>query len=103
MTNAPRPLQVVVISQQVSLLHDVSWILDAVGYKVETSNDLGPDALWTSFPVSSFVNLALAVGYYWKGGWRKAHMRVEDSPDEAECTEEALATREPGGALNPAG
>jgi len=73
------------------------------GWIFGTEQWLGPDALWTSFPVSSFVNLALAVGYYWKGGWRKAHMRVEDSPDEAECTEEALATREPGGALNPAG
>jgi len=55
MTNAPRPLQVVVISQQVSLLHDVSWILDAVGYKVETSNDLGPDALWRRYSVADLV------------------------------------------------
>ena len=73
------------------------------GWIFGTQQWLGADALWTSFPVSSFVNLALAVGYYWKGGWRKAHMRVEDCPDEEECTEEALATREPGGALNPAG
>ena len=36
-----RPLQVVVISQQVSLLHDISWILEAVGYKVQTTNDFG--------------------------------------------------------------
>jgi GGDEF domain-containing protein len=55
MTSAPRPLQVVVISQQVSLLHDVSWILDAVGYKVETSNDLGPDALWRRYSVADLV------------------------------------------------
>jgi GGDEF domain-containing protein len=55
MTNTPRPLQVVVISQQVSLLHDVSWILDAVGYKVETSSDLGPDALWRRYSVADLV------------------------------------------------
>jgi hypothetical protein len=30
-------------------------------------------------------------------------MSVDDRPDPEECTEEALATREPGGALNPAG
>ena len=48
------------------------------------------------------VNLALALGYYLHGGWRKAHMRVEEI-DEQECVEEAQATREPGGALNPAG
>jgi hypothetical protein len=26
-----------------------------------------------------------------------------DAPEEEECVEEALGTREPGGALNPAG
>jgi hypothetical protein len=30
-------------------------------------------------------------------------MSVDERPDMEECTEEALATREPGGALNPAG
>ena len=30
-------------------------------------------------------------------------MTVEQRADDEECTEEALATREPGGALNPAG
>src|SRR5690349_604199 len=66
------------------------WILGTYGW-------LGADALWTSFPVSSFVNLALSVGYYLHGGWRKARMKAEPCPDEEECTEEALATREPGG------
>ena len=44
-----RPLQVVVVSQQVSLLHEISWILEAVGYKVQTTNDFGQDALWRRF------------------------------------------------------
>jgi putative MATE family efflux protein len=73
------------------------------GWILGTEHWLGPDALWTSFPVSSFTNLALALGYYLNGSWKKARMRVEDCPDDEECTEEALATREPGGALNPAG
>ena len=64
---------------------------------------LGADALWTSFPVTSLVNLALALGYYLKGGWRKARMRAEDLPCDDECIEQAEATREAGGALNPAG
>jgi Na+-driven multidrug efflux pump len=73
------------------------WIFATYGW-------LGADALWTSFPISSFINLALSVAYYLGGSWRKARMAVEQPcPDREECTEEALATREPGGALNPAG
>jgi putative MATE family efflux protein len=64
---------------------------------------LGADALWTSFPVTSLVNLALALGYYLKGGWRKAQMTADERPCTDECIEHAEATREPGGALNPAG
>ena len=72
------------------------------GWIFATYDWLNADALRTSFPVSSLVNLLLAIGYYVKGGWRKAHMAAS-MPDDEECTEEALATREPGGALNPAG
>jgi hypothetical protein len=50
--------------------------------------------------VTSLVNLALATAYYLKGGWRKARMAPVD-PNE--LFEDAEATREPGGALNPAG
>ena len=74
------------------------------GFIFATDQWLGPDAIWWSFPVSSFANLALSVAYYLHGGWRKARMTVErPCPDDEECTEEALATREAGGALNPAG
>ena len=73
------------------------------GWILGTEQWLGADSLWTSFPVASLANLALASAYYFKGGWRKAHMRVEHRPAEDECVEEAQATREPGGALNPAG
>ena len=73
------------------------------GWILGTQHWLGADSLWTSFPVSSFANLALATAYYLNGSWKKARMTAEPCPDEEECTEEALATREPGGALNPAG
>jgi putative MATE family efflux protein len=73
------------------------------GYIFATYRWLGADAIWTSFPVTSLINLALATAFYLHGGWRKARMTVDERPDDDECTEEALATREPGGALNPAG
>jgi putative MATE family efflux protein len=34
----------------------------------------GEDAVWISFPVGSFVTLAIALGYYQWGGWRTARM-----------------------------
>src|SRR3954447_9945196 len=72
------------------------YILGAYGW-------LGADAIWTSFPVTSLINLVMAGAYYLNGSWRKARMTVAERPESDECTEEALATREPGGALNPAG
>ncbi|HEY4070305.1 MAG TPA: MATE family efflux transporter [Sphingomicrobium sp.] len=73
------------------------------GYIFATYGWLHADAIWTSFPVTSLINLALAIGFYLHGGWKKARMKVGERPCEEETTEEALATREPGGALNPAG
>jgi putative MATE family efflux protein len=35
---------------------------------------LGPDAIWWSFAVGSAASLALALAYYFLGGWRQAHM-----------------------------
>jgi putative MATE family efflux protein len=62
---------------------------------------LGADAIWWSFPVSSFANVALSAAYYLQGGWKKARMHVP--PPQDQLIEEAEATREAGGALNPAG
>jgi len=73
------------------------------GYIFATYDWLHADALWTSFPVTSIINLGLAIAYYVRGTWKKAHMSAEDLPCEDQCIEEAEATREPGGALNPAG
>jgi putative MATE family efflux protein len=72
------------------------------GFIFGTYDWLGADSIWLSFPASSFVNLALAIAFYLHGGWRKARMELAPV-DEQECIEEAQATREPGGALNPAG
>jgi Na+-driven multidrug efflux pump len=73
------------------------------GYIFATYKWLGPDAIWTSFPVTSLINVTLAAAYYLKGSWRKARMTAEERPCEDQCIEEAEATREPGGAFNPAG
>jgi putative MATE family efflux protein len=73
------------------------------GYILATYSWLHADAIWTSFPATSLINLALATAFYLQGGWKKARMTVAQRPGDDECTEEALATREPGGALNPAG
>src|SRR3982751_1578444 len=73
------------------------------GFILASYPQLNADAIWLSFPASSLINLALATAFYLQGGWKKARMTVETRPGDDECTEEALATREPGGALNPAG
>src|ERR1043166_1729051 len=73
------------------------------GYIFATYSWLHADAIWTSFPVTSFINLALAIGFYLHGGWRKARMTVEERPGAGGSTEEAPATLGPGRALNRAG
>jgi len=72
------------------------------GFIAASYPSLNADAIWLSFPVSSSVNLALAMAFYFQGGWRKARFTIEEQPGDDECVEEAQATREPGGALSPA-
>src|SRR5262245_29762774 len=55
MLREPRQLQVVVVSQDVTLLHNVSWTLEAVGYKVQTSMDFDQEALWRRYSITDFV------------------------------------------------
>ena len=58
---------------------------------------LKADALWLSFPVSSFANLTMATAFYLHGGWKKARMDIAPAPDdEDEAVEEALAPRRAG-------
>jgi putative MATE family efflux protein len=72
-----------------------------LGFALGAYSWLGPDALWYSFPVSSFANMAMAIAFYLHGGWRKARMQLPPSSDE--LIEEAEAGAEPGGRINPAG
>jgi len=75
-----------------------------LGFALGAYSWLKADALWLSFPVSSFANITLAIAFYLHGGWKKARMDVGHAPlDEQEAIEEALAEAEPGGRLNPAG
>jgi GGDEF domain-containing protein len=55
MSREPRPLHVVLISQDIALLHEVSWTLEAVGYKVQTSTDFDAEALWRRYSLADFV------------------------------------------------
>ncbi|QAY75456.1 MATE family efflux transporter [Sphingosinicella sp. BN140058] len=64
---------------------------------------LGADALWLSFPIGMVTTMLMAIALYLHGGWRKGRIGPTPPPDEIECREQAEATREPGGALNPAG
>jgi putative MATE family efflux protein len=77
-----------------------------LGFALGAYPRLGADALWLSFPVSSFSNMALGIAFYLHGGWRKSRMQIGGTAapiGEDECIEEALADAEPGGRLNPAG
>jgi len=60
---------------------------------------LGADALWWSFPIGSFVSLALAIAYYRFGRWREEVLIVAQESDD--CTEQARAVTEPAGRLQP--
>ena len=72
-----------------------------LGFAVGAYPWLGADALWLSFPVSSFVNLGLAIAFYRHGGWRKGRMGPPPGPSEG--AGEAPAAAEPGGRLGPSG
>jgi len=71
------------------------------GFALGAYPGLGADALWFSFPVASFANMAMAAAFYLHGGWRKARMHIP--PPAAELVEEAEADAEPGGRISPAG
>ena len=71
-----------------------------LGFALGAYPAIGANALWLSFPVSSFVNMALAAAFYLHGGWRKIRMDIPPPPS-AELVEEAQADCEPGGRINP--
>jgi putative MATE family efflux protein len=72
-----------------------------LGFALGAYSWIGADALWLSFPVSSFANMAMAIAFYLHGGWKKGRMHVPLDPGEA--AEEALTDAEPGGRITPSG
>jgi len=70
-----------------------------LGFALGAYGWLGADALWLSFPVASFANMAMALAFYWHGGWRKARMMAPPSADE--LIEQAESDGEPGGRIAP--
>jgi Na+-driven multidrug efflux pump len=75
-----------------------------LGFALGLRDALGLDALWLSFPAGMVATSIMAAFLYLHGGWKRGRMAPEQGcPDDMECREQAEATREPGGALNPAG
>ncbi|MGH8149460.1 MAG: MATE family efflux transporter, partial [Steroidobacteraceae bacterium] len=61
---------------------------------------VGPDAIWWSFPLSSFVALVLGALYYRFGRWRDMGSMMEHDPTQSSAHEQIGAGREP--VLEPA-
>jgi GGDEF domain-containing protein len=55
MATEPRPLHALVVSVDISLLHEIAWMLEAVGYQVQTTNDFSADALWRRYASPDFL------------------------------------------------
>src|SRR5262245_22650137 len=55
MSTEPRPLDVLVVSLDISLLHEIAWVLEAVGYSVHTTNDLDQNAVWRRYSLPDLV------------------------------------------------
>ena len=72
-----------------------------LGFAIGAHRWLGADSLWLSFPVSSLANMAMAIAFYLRGGWRKQRMMAPITPDEA--IEEAEASMEQTARMNPSG
>ncbi|WP_240953625.1 MATE family efflux transporter [Sphingomonas sp. G-3-2-10] len=62
---------------------------------------LHADSLWWSFVLGSATAMGLAAAYYRWGGWRATRLVV--APEQEEVEEQALASGEPAGRIQPAG
>lgn len=71
-----------------------------LGFATLTQGTLGADAIWWGFPLGSLATLIMAAAYYRFGNWRQGRM---EPPDAEEAEEQALATSEPAGRLQPNG
>jgi GGDEF domain-containing protein len=50
-----RPLRTTVVSPDIEVLHDLCWMLSAVGYEVVTSQDTSDQAAWRQFSDTDFL------------------------------------------------
>src|SRR5262245_9797582 len=57
MSHPSRSLRIVIVSPDTGVLHDLSWMLSAVGYTVVTSKDVGEQAVWRQFSETDFIVL----------------------------------------------
>lgn len=54
------------------------WVV-RMPFAYALADRMGAAAVWWSFPVGSVISLALAIGYYRWGNWRRAHI-LPDAP-----------------------
>ena len=52
-----------VVAPDVSVLHEIAWMLDAVGYDVHTSTDLDQAALWRRYSLADVVTFGVAPAF----------------------------------------
>lgn len=69
------------------------------GFAYALEPSWGADAIWWSFPLGSLASMAMTIGYYLHGGWRR--QRLVGPPDKAEAEERTLADAEPTGKMSP--
>ena len=59
------PPVVILVASLIPFRLGVAWLMRP---------SFGADAIWLSFPLSSFVTLLMAIAYHRWGGWRTARM-----------------------------
>lgn len=55
MPKIARPLRILVVSPETAVVRDLAWMLTAVGYEVETSRNVAPNAAWRQYSSADFL------------------------------------------------
>jgi Na+-driven multidrug efflux pump len=83
------------------IIMTLALIPGRLGVAFLVTREMGPDAIWWSFPFGSGIATTLSFAYYLRGSWRKLRPITATSVGEAE---EFLETeREPAGRMHPVG
>ena len=77
----------------------ISMIGVRIGFVTVFETQLGADAVWWSYPVSSAASMLLALAYYRFGNWRKTKMVSQ--PCECTAQEASVACENAAGASKP--